>query len=190
MLNHQRYQFDDEEWGLVHGACEKFARAELETTKNQRFRRNQYNLEKMMMDNIVGKIGEWAVCFQCWKEGYNCSEPDMEIYTSSGKSFDADLILEGQDMHVKSQSVESAERYGTSWTFQKGGRGYGHTDPIISEGGGYGIFTVVDIRNKCVDIYGPLTTEEVRDKLRDPKLERLKATKTCLYLEDFKILEL
>ena len=63
MLNHQRYQFDDEEWGLVHGACEKFARKELETTKNQRFRRNQYNLEKMMMDNIVGKIGEWAVCF-------------------------------------------------------------------------------------------------------------------------------
>ena len=30
--------------------------------------------------------------------------------------------------------------------------------------------TVVDLRNKCVDIYGPLTTEEVRDKLRDPKL--------------------
>ena len=49
VMNHKLYKFSDNDWNIVHGACERFARDELETTKEQRYRRNQWNLEKMLM---------------------------------------------------------------------------------------------------------------------------------------------
>jgi hypothetical protein len=186
MIKKQTITFNDEEWDAIYNSCNKFAYQEIQTTEKQRNRRNQWNREKMVMDNRVGKIGEWAVAFQMWNNNIECTEPDMEIYTVKKKSFDADLTYKDNiDLHVKSQSVVSAQRYGASWTFQKGGRGYGHTDPILRSGDGEAIFSIVDEKKKMVDIYGPIDLDTLRNNLRDPMLKKLRDTKACLYLSDF-----
>ena len=190
MLSKQTITFTNEEWDAIYHSCHKFANLEIQTTEKQRNRRNQWNRDKMIVDNRIGKIGEWAVAFNMWKNEIECNEPDMEIYTVKKKSFDADLVYkDGVDLHVKSQSVVSAQRYGASWTFQKGGQGYGHTDPILRSGDGMAIFAIVDEKNHKADIFGPMDLDTLRNNLRDPKLQKLKHTKACLYLSDFTITE-
>jgi len=180
-------KFTTDEWNTLWKACNDFARKEIVTTERMRNKRGQFNREKMIYDNTIGKMGEWGVTFMFWNKEIDCSEPDMEIYEKHRKSYDADLTYNGKDLHVKSQCIMASQRYGTSWVFQKGGHGRGHTDPIIRSGDGEAIFTVVDTKNKSVDIYGPIHVETVRKNLRDPKLDYLKKTKACIYLEDFTI---
>lgn len=182
-------QFTKDEWDTLWDACYEFARKEIVTTERMRNKRGQFNRKKMIYDTTVGKMGEWAVCWLFWQQNLDCSEPDMEIYEKHRKSFDADLIYDGVELHVKSQCEEAARRYGTSFVFQKGGQGRGHTDPIIRSGDGQAIFAVVYESTRFVEIYGPITTETLRQNLRDPKLDYLKHTKACLYLEDFSIKE-
>lgn len=65
-----------------------------------------------------------------------CSEPDVQIYKGRSKSFDADLRWKGKAVHCKSQSVESAELYGASWSFQWGsaqGTAQGHQDKLFNK---------------------------------------------------------
>ena len=71
--------------------------------------------------------------------------------------------------------------------FQKGGTGRGHVDPILHSGDGEAIFALVDEPRKQVEVYGPIDLNVLRENLREPRLEHLKKTKACLYLEDFTI---
>lgn len=185
----QTIQFTKPEWHTLWKACNDFAQKEIVTTERMRNKRGQFNREKMVYDTTVGKMGEWAVTWLFWKNNIDCSEPDMEIYEKHRKSFDADLTYDGVELHVKSQCEEAARRYGTSFVFQKGGQGRGHTDPIIRSGDGQAIFVVVRETTRSADVYGPITTDVLRKNLRDPKLDYLKKTKTCVYLEDFTIKE-
>jgi hypothetical protein len=185
----QTIQFTKDDWNTLWGACYDFAKKEIVTTERMRNKRGQFNREKMIYDTTIGKMGEWSVTWLFWKNNIDCSEPDMEIYEKHRKSFDADLTYDGVDLHVKSQCEEAARRYGTSFVFQKGGQGRGHTDPIIRSGDGQAIFAVVHESTMSAEIYGPITTDVLRDNLRDPKLDYLKKTKACLYLEDFTIKE-
>lgn len=182
-------QFAKDDWNVLWKACNDFAKKEIVTTERMRNKRGQFNRQKMIYDTTVGKMGEWAVSWLFWQHNIDCSEPDMEIYDKHRKSFDADLTYDGIELHVKSQCEEAARRYGTSFVFQKGGQGRGHTDPIIRSGDGQAIFTVVHDSTRFVEIYGPISTDVLRKNLRDPKLDYLKKTKTCLYLEDFTIKE-
>lgn len=185
----QTIKFTKDEWQTLWNACHEFAKKEIVTTEHMRNRRGQFNREKMIYDTTVGKMGEWAVTMLFWQNNIECSEPDMEIYEKHRKSYDADLTYDGIELHVKSQCEEASKRYGTSFVFQKGGKGRGHTDPIIRSGDGQAIFTVVHKSNKTVDVYGPISTDVLRKNLRDPKLDYLKHTKTCIYLADFTIKE-
>lgn len=177
------FTFTKQEYNYVINECRDFALKEYETTKHVRARRNQCNKQRIIEQNITGKVGEFAVMFHLLDEGHDMNTPDMEV--TRNKSYDADLIWNKRPLHVKSQSIESATRFGTSWTFQKGGHGYGHTDPltnmVLDEDV---VFCVVN--GMHVTIHGPYPWAEVKLLLRDPVLERLKGVKQCIYLEDLK----
>ena len=176
--------FTDEEWTVYHKLCEDYARNELESTFAQRNRRNQFNKAAMVHQTTTGKLAEWGVTLHCMDKSRKITDPDMVIYNATKKSFDADLQLDGEDLHVKSQSVESAQRFGTSWMFQYGGHGFGHTDPLLKKENGYVAFCVVDFARKAVIIHGICNFDTLRKRLREPVKETLKKTKRCIYLED------
>lgn len=176
--------FTDEEWTFYHSLCQEYARNELESTFAQKNRRNQFNKNAMVHQTTTGKLAEWGVALHCMDKAKNITDPDMKIYKAAGKSFDADLQLDGEDLHVKSQSVDSAQRFGTSWMFQYGGHGFGHTDPLLKKQNGSVAFCVVDFEQKSVTIHGICNFDTLRKRLREPVKESLKKTKRCIYLED------
>lgn len=178
--------FTDEEWNVYYNLCNKYAKEELESTLAQKNRRNQFNKDAMIHQTTTGKIAEWAVTLLLSEKGEKVSDPDMEIYTAYKKSFDADLNVDGHDLHVKSQSEESAERFGTSWMFQYNGRGHGHRDPLLTYDNGLVAFCVVSFKHKAVRLEGICEFQNIRDKLREPVKQSLKNTKRCIYLEDLK----
>lgn len=177
------FQFNQEEYEYVSTVCQQFAEKEYKTTWRQRAKRNQTNKQRIIQQTVTGKIGEFAVMFHLLDQNHDVSTPDMDV--TYKKSFDADLIWNNRPLHVKSQQRQSSKQYGTSWTFQKGGYGKGHTDPLTNK--------VVDedvvfchIDGKHVTIYGPYPWSKVKSLLRDPVLDRLKGIKQCIYLEDLK----
>ncbi len=175
--------FTANEYEYVFNRCQQFAKKEYKTTKHVRANRKQFNQERIIHQTTIGKIGEFAVMFALLEKGHAINSPDMEI--TMNKSFDADLCWNNRPLHVKSQSRKSAEKFGTSWTFQKGGYGNGHTDPLTKKVLDEDVvFCVVD--EKKVIIYGPYPWMKVKPLLRDPVLERLKKIKQCVYLEDLK----
>lgn len=102
--------------------CEKFAEEAIESSKNLYYYRGTKNLDKIKEDIYVGKMGEVGVYLHL--KGYGCSKPDFAIYKGRRKSFDADLFVNQIPTHVKSQTKESANRYGNSYLFQK-------SDPVV-----------------------------------------------------------
>ena len=184
----QTIQFTDDEWETYHALCHKYAHDELESTFAQRAKRNQTNKDAMIAQVTCGKMAEWAVTMCLLDQGYDVTEPDMKIYTASKKSFDADLTVDGAPLHVKSQSVESARRFGTSWMFQYGGRGYGHKDPLIDKVDENVALCVVDFTNRNVVIHGIFPFEKLRGILKEPVKLSLKKTKRCVYLKDLNLI--
>jgi len=179
------FQFTDEEYNYVIRMCTDFAHKEYETTKYQRARRNQNNKDRIIQQTITGKVGEFAVMFFLLEKNNEVSTPDMTV--TYNKSFDADLTCNKIPLHVKSQRKESSDKFGVSWTFQKGGYGHGHTDPLTNKSLNEDVvFCHVD--GKYVKIYGPYPWTKVKPLLRDPMLKRLKGIKECIYLEDLKTL--
>ena len=119
--------------------------------------------------------------FHLIDQGHQVNSPDMRILHR--KSFDADLTWNNRPLHVKSQSIESSNSFGTSWTFQKGGYGSGHTDPLTNKQLDEDVVFCL-INGNHVTIYGPYNWSKIKPLLRDPVLERLKNIKQCVYLED------
>lgn len=161
----------------------EFAKKEYETSWKQRAKRKQTNKQRIIQQNITGKIGEFAVMFHFLDQDRDISSPDMEIYTYK-KSFDADLRLDGVGLHVKSQSRDSYDRLGKkTWTFQYGGSGSGHKDPLIYKKLTENVvFVYVD--GMETEIYGPYAWEAIQPLLKDPVIDRLKGIKKCIYVED------
>lgn len=180
------FKFTDEEYDYVIKKTTEYANAEYESSKEKRFQRNQNNKNRIIQQNITGKIGEFAAMFYLLDKGNQCSCPDTKVYTGNFKSFDADLTLNGRPLHVKSQSKESSDYFNcVSWTFQRGGKGMGHTDPLTKKSSN-DLVIFCHVNGKMVNIYGPYNWFDVKKLLRDPLLERLRGIKQCIYLEDLK----
>jgi len=81
--------------------------------------RNQNDIVKRQIDAKIGKLGEIVVYALLKDVVENLTYPDLKIYDSIEKSWDYDLKGKGVDIHVKSQNVEIAKQFGTSWVFQK-----------------------------------------------------------------------
>jgi hypothetical protein len=98
--------------------CEQFSLECAQTNLSRYKSRGQSVINKIVSDIFVGKMGECAVYLNKVSLGLECSEPDFNIYRGRQKSYDADLRSENRKLHVKTQSLNSATKYGTSWILQ------------------------------------------------------------------------
>lgn len=99
--------------------CEHFADTVISTNIDCYRKRKQYNIDKIKQDIFLGKLAEWGVFFIYLSRGCtNILPPDMKVYSRNKKSFDGDLKWGLYNLHIKSQTFESADRYGDSWIFQ------------------------------------------------------------------------
>jgi hypothetical protein len=125
-----------------------FAQQSISTNIKVYAARNQPNIQKGMNDNKIGKIGEEVVCAYAQNILPDITSPDYTIYKVRNKSWEKDLqsIKANIKIGVKTQTVESANKYGESWVFQnqdKGIHGSGKT-----EENNYIAFTLIDLDNK------------------------------------------
>lgn len=160
--------------------CQKFAQDQLETSSKTYAYRGEKNLDKMEQDIIIGKLGELMVAKYVRSCGRSCNRVDFKIYTGRNKSFDADLISDECNIHVKSQGVTSIKRYGKSWLLQKNDKIT--RDPSKND---FLCFTSVDLENKTVEILGFVRVKDIIKKgcLDEPRVPRYRHTKIALYFE-------
>ncbi|MFW7382392.1 MAG: hypothetical protein ACOH5I_26580 [Oligoflexus sp.] len=102
------YTLTEEEWNACYEFC---------CTISTRYysQRGQDNEKKRFLDNLNGKVGEFAADRILGTNG-----PDLAIYNVSHKSFAPDLRHnDGREIEIKTRTMESARRWGYSWTFEK-----------------------------------------------------------------------
>jgi hypothetical protein len=160
--------------------AKQFANERLKLSESLYRIRGEAKVSKMAHDIVVGLLGEYAVQTYLNSLGLNCSEPDITIHTERQKSFGADLKFDGGYFHVKSQSVESASKYGASWLFQKEDR----TLTLPSENG-FMAFCLVNGREVEIKaIVSHLDISECKELLKTPKVYKYQFTKVAVYLDD------
>lgn len=175
-----------ENWDDLWSKCQTYAEREFSSTRSMRARRGQRNPERIKHQTAVGKMGEFvSQAFLCGL-GYDCTSPDCEVYDGKGKSWASDLFIGDHKVAVKTQDAVSASKFGQSWIFQKGGEGYGHTDPVIYKGKSFAVFVTLDLEKKCGTVNGPYFMSDLRPHFREPKLRSLRFSKTALYWDDIR----
>lgn len=163
--------------------CEHFAERSYKSSADMYAHRKQANEAKIKQDIMLGKLAEFGVYFIYLANGRtNITAPDLNIYPAKQKSFDPDLRWGLFNLHIKSQTIESANRYGDSWVFQS-------NDPAVKSPNEYDIFvgagvTFDDYNNGClINIKMERKLDEL--KFGAPKLAKFNANnKTCIYLKD------
>lgn len=171
--------------------CEEFANEQIDTSINHYKRRKQGNREKIIQDIVTGKLGELAAQRMLRKYNIHTGSPDFNIYDKRGKSFDADLTWKGVNFHCKSQTEESANKYGTSWILQYGGAGFGHTDKLFKARGPNDYLIPCVVSDNYVTVFGCLSVGLLFDKdlVKLPQLKWFHDTKRAIYFDDVKELE-
>jgi hypothetical protein len=161
----------------IFNRCEKFALKRINGSADCYAYRGETRKDKMIQDVIIGTMGEWAVEAHLASMGYECTEPDMKIYKKKRKSFDADLYVDDIEIHVKSQGLVSAKRYGNSWLLQR-------NDKIVSDPKPNQLFafTNVDLDNRVVDILGYCWADDM--VYGECKVWAYQKTKVAIYLPD------
>lgn len=140
--------------------------------------RGELSNSKIVEDIRTGAAAEQAV-FKLLK-GLNLpvTEPDFAIYEAKQKSFEPDLKCGKFNLHVKSQTLKSAHRYGSSWLFQK-------EDPLMNldSDNDLLVFCIVDCNE--VSLQSIISINEVRalNLIDKPRVARYQETKVALYLE-------
>ena len=94
-----------------------FAKYVIETNIDEYALRGQNDKEKLMYDKYYGTVAEFMVYQHYDDLGKSISFPDIMIYEGRYKSYDADLIIDGYNLHVKSHVV--SDFYENSWVFQR-----------------------------------------------------------------------
>lgn len=161
--------------------CEAFADRVIHSNKDEYARRKQLNLEKIRKDLVVGKLAEWGVYFIYLARGRYLNTPDMQIYPKEHKSFDPDLRWGLYNLHIKSQTIESAFNYGDSWIFQA-------KDPLFEFSNDYDI--VIGCRVGLDDfergalVRVMLEKQFKQIKFGETKLGKFYGNKKAIYLKD------
>lgn len=145
--------------------------------------RNQFNNEKRIKDNIIGKLGELAIFYYFKNKNVELTQPDFKIYSASKKSWDYDLKGTDLNLHVKSQSIEQGKKYGVSWIFENTDR---HIFKEVLDSD-YVCFVVVDLNNASAEIKSIIKLTDLHHKelFKKPKLAYL-TTKSAVYFDDIK----
>jgi len=175
-------------WKDYWHKCRLYAENEFESVQKTRAQRGQTNPKRIKHQTAVGKMGELMAVDWLRVQGYNCSDPDFTIYTGRKKSWDSDMHIVSSDgkfkVACKAQDEVSAKRYGRSWIFQKGGNGYGHTDPVIQSGESLSIFVSLNLEAECAEVMGPFRMRDMRPLFKEPRLKSMRYSKVALYWED------
>ena len=161
--------------------CREFANQSAGSSLDHYKKRGQSNPEKIKEDIFIGKTGELVVHKLYQEQDFELSLPDFNIYTKKKKSFAADLIGPKRNIHVKTQSMDSINKYGKSWILQKEDKifkKYDEFDRIVlcmSNGETVTILAILAfsdlIKYKCIE---------------KPKLDWLAKTKVAIYLDTIK----
>ncbi len=161
--------------------CEHFAEKVVSTNLDCYKDRKQHSVDKIKKDILIGKLAEWGVFFvYCFlRKKINITSPDMKIYPAKDKSFDADLKFGLFNLHVKSQTSESAYRYGDSWIFQS-------KDPLFVSANEYDIIIGCRVDLQEDGALVEIKLEKPFDNLKfgEPKLAKFCGTKKTIYLKD------
>jgi hypothetical protein len=146
--------------------------------------RNQLNNEKRKRDQIIGKLGEFAVKELLANKYPDLSDPDLKIYSARKKSWAFDLSSSSINLHVKSQDIIQGSKYGVSWIFQVGDKEVFNPSTESSVA-----FTSVNLSAGTVDLLGVVKVSTLHDQklFKLPKLEYLqKMNKLAVYYDDLK----
>lgn len=93
-----------------------FAKACIDTNEDEYSRRNQSNKNKIVSDIYNGKLAEIMV-FRLFKKRKQSPKPiDFLIYSSKEKSFEADMLTNKHNVHIK--SCKDDTKFPNSWLFQ------------------------------------------------------------------------
>jgi len=162
---------------------------------SHKFWAKQRNASKPKDDSMTGKKGEFIVA-KYIKETFGKEvAPDVQIYSSKKKNWDADLPyktlgLDFPDVHVKTCSQKTLDYAKTeSWTFQMGnGNGFFGTDKLLSsndyDNDLLALVFVPTWDSPNAIIHHLTTWKLIKPMLRDPLSPRLKGIKVCLYTKD------
>jgi len=145
--------------------------------------RNQFNKEKRIKDQIIGKLGELATFMYFKNKNIEISQPDFKLYDKANKSWDFDLKGDNLNIHVKSQSVDQGKKYGVSWIFQNEDK---HIFRDVSDND-YVCFVSIDLSQASGEIKSivKLTDLHKKDLFKKPKLAYL-TSKSAIYMDDLK----
>ena len=164
--------------------CRQFAIDSVGTSTSFYATRNQFNTKKIEEDIFIGKIGEFGV----WHYYNNLtkfplSEPDTKIYETGQKNFNADLTCLERHVHVKTQSIDSAFMFGTSWIMQK-------NDPVLKHPISEDRLAFCLSKGHKVNVLAILPVIRVIDLnlIKQPRLDKFIGNKISIYYEDMKSL--
>jgi len=134
-------------------------------------------------DVLVGALGELAVYRFLRAKGIRLKAPDFKIHAIRNKSYSSDLEFKGNFLHVKSQSLSSQERYGSSWLMQR-------KDPLFTKDNKkhFIVPNIVDLENNSVKIYGFFSVEEIIKKglVGECSVPYFRDNKVAIYLDSLK----
>lgn len=165
---------------------------------SHKFWAKQRNASKPKEDSMVGKKGEFIVAKYVLETYGHEIAPDVQIYSSKKKNWDADLPYNAvgkkfPDVHVKTcsqKTIDYAKQ--PSWTFQmSNGNGFFGTDKLLSsndyDNDLIALVFVPTWDSPVAQIQHFLKWKTAKTFLRDPMSPRLKNIKTCLYTNDLEV---
>jgi hypothetical protein len=151
-------------------ACRKFAEQSAASSMDEYARRNQHSIDKIKLDIFRGKVAEFQVWQHLVDRARDVVPPDMAIYDKYHKTFDADLVCNGQNLHVKSHMRNP--RFPVSWVFQK-------RDKLTYAPSDNDWLCLVTLE---ADFSGTLYIRHAKEvTFEQPKKESLRASKVCVY---------
>lgn len=141
---------------------------------------NQSVVEKIRDDHFVSKLGEEAVRSVFEARSCQVEGPDYTVYAGKGKSWEADLKVNGLEVAVKTQRRSAAQRYGLSWTFQDAAE---RRDPILDMPDAWVCLVVYeDLKDDLECMVYPL--RKIKQLIFEaPRLSKLVGKKQAVYLE-------
>ncbi|MFZ4768630.1 MAG: hypothetical protein ACOYLO_00520 [Ferruginibacter sp.] len=167
--------------------CKKFASAVNPTTRYDDCGQN--DMDKRYIDNLIGKISEFAVygiLNSIGKENnFEVNRPDINIYKGKKKSWKSDLSIIATDneinMAVKSQTLSQALKYSFSGTFQAASF---RRDAALDNSNEIIFLCLVDDSSdyKKTLVLPPKKISDI--KMSDPKLPKFRGIKICYYAKE------
>jgi len=170
--------------------CTEFANKSVDSSISKYASRNQFNKNKIIEDIRNGKIGEEIAWKFLSSKFDSVSKPDYNIYSKNQKSWAADLTTNlEQSIAVKTQNLESAKAYGTSWVFQGGVNNSYDTDKKIfkeKDDKHYACFVLIDLDNRIGTIKAIVKVNWLHENnlFKPMKLKHLQNNKSAIYFDD------